>query len=57
MPTSPPEKVVDYPKTADYHWPQFDLNNTDPEASALKVLGPFQFKNAVELDKSKEKVK
>ena len=59
LPTSPPEKVVEFAQTTDYHWPQFDLNNTDLEAtgSSLTVLGPFQFKNAVELDKSKEKVK
>ena len=59
MPGSIPDKVVEYPLTTDYHWPQFDLNNTDAgaEGSAQTVLGPFQFKNAVELDKSKEKVK
>ena len=51
-------KVVDYGQTTRYHWSQFDLNNTNPEAvgASKVVLGPFQFKNAIQLDKDKGKV-
>ena len=46
---------VDFPTTTDYHWPNFDVNNTHGTSYEI-AQGPFQFGLAVRLDQTKKQV-
>lgn len=58
LPTNNPALgPVEYPHTTRYHWPNFDLNATDPNSEDFEVVsGPNLFREAVELKQGHDKV-
>jgi len=57
LPVDPPNlATVQFASTTIYHWPMFADNATSLPKNPIVVTGPFQFGDAVELDKTQSQV-